>query len=440
MVRKVALRSRQRLDKYRIEGRIAEGPFASVYRAYDTIEGVRVALKIPHPHLADDEFLEEFRKEVRLTARLEHTNILPVKNASFVRDRFVIVSPLGHQTLADRLQKRIAFRTAMDYAEQMLEAVAHAHDHKIIHCDIKPENVILFPEGHLRLADFGIAKVARHTLNNASGSGTIGYVAPEQAMGQPSYSSDVFSLGLILYRMFSGQLPTWPYDWPAPGYEKLRGRVHPRLIELLKRSIDPKPARRYQDAEQMLSTFERIKPSVLAYHETAGRRRRRSAKAPKRDWQEVRRKQFLRQVGKALEARYACRRCEGPVSEAMRGCPWCGISRKIFREETKFPSRCPRCRRGMKLDWKYCPWCYGRSMRQVSNRSYSDVRYRGRCANDACRGPLMPFMRYCPWCNQSVKRRWKIKGMDQRCSSCGWPVAGDFWSHCPWCVRSLPTR
>ncbi len=439
MVRKVALRSRQRLDKYRIERRIAEGPFASVYRAYDTIEGIRVALKIPHLHLADDVFLEDFRKEVRLTARLEHANILPVKNASFVRDRFVIVLPLGQETLADRLQKRLSFRTAMDYAQQMLEAVAHAHAHRIIHCDIKPENVILFSDGVLRLADFGIAKVARRTIN-ASGSGTIGYVAPEQAMGRPSYSSDVFSLGLILYRMFSGRLPNWPYDWPAPGYERLRGRVHPLLIEFLKRAIDPKPARRFLDAEQMLSVFERIKPRVLAY-ESAGRRRRRpAASATTKDWQEVRRLQFRRMVGRHLEARHACRRCSGPVSETMRLCPWCGTSRKIHRDETKFPSRCTRCKRGMKLDWKYCPWCYGRSRRQVSDRSYSDVRYNARCANTACRGPLMPFMRYCPWCNQSVKRRWKTPGLDHRCPSCGWGVAGSYWSHCPWCTRSLPKR
>ena len=145
-------RARQRLGKYRIERRLANGLFADVYQAIDTIEGVRVALKIPHSHLMTKEFLDDFRKEVRLMAQLDHINILPLKNADFLRTLFVMAFPLGEQTLADRLQKRLSLRTLLDYVDQMLEAVAHAHANRIVHCDIKPENFILFSGNRLRLA------------------------------------------------------------------------------------------------------------------------------------------------------------------------------------------------------------------------------------------------------------------------------------------------
>lgn len=270
----VALRARQRLGKYRIERRLNEGGFAIVYQAMDTIEGIRVALKIPHSRIINEEVLKNFRHEVRLAARLEHPNILPLKNAEFIGDYFVIALPLGERTLADRLQKRISFRAAMNYAEQLLEAVAYAHQQRIIHCDIKPENVVLFPGDQLRLMDFGIAKVAQKTVQGA-GTGTVGHMAPEQAMGKPSARSDVFAVGLVLYRMFAGHWPEWPYKWPPPGIQLLRSRVHPELISLLRKSIELEPRKRYRDADQMLSAFHRVRRKSVMHYER--RRRLRSA-------------------------------------------------------------------------------------------------------------------------------------------------------------------
>ena len=139
------LRARQKLGKYRIERRLGEGSFATVYQAMDLIEGIRVALKIPHTSVMNDEVLKDFRKEVRLTARLDHPNILPLKNASFINGEFVIVTPLGEKSLADRLRLRISFEKVLDFADQMLQAVAYAHGQRIMHCDIKPENMVLFP-------------------------------------------------------------------------------------------------------------------------------------------------------------------------------------------------------------------------------------------------------------------------------------------------------
>ena len=116
------LRARQRFGKYIIERRIAEGGFASVYQASDTIEGIRVALKIPHPHMMNEQTLASFRQEARLAAKLDHPNILPLKYADFIDDKFVIVTALSESTLEDRLQKRLAKQTAIDFSKQMLLA------------------------------------------------------------------------------------------------------------------------------------------------------------------------------------------------------------------------------------------------------------------------------------------------------------------------------
>jgi serine/threonine-protein kinase len=195
------LKARQRLGKYRILGRIATGPLANVYRAQDTIQKIKVALKIPK---ADDATgHEEFLHEVQVATKLKHPNILTVMNASYIDDQFVIAMELGDESLADRIERRISTARALDLAGQALASMAHAHAHKIIHCDIKPENFILFPDNQLKLADFGFAKLNLRTLK-ASGSGTIDYIAPEQAMGRPKFQSDVFSLGLVIYRLLSG--------------------------------------------------------------------------------------------------------------------------------------------------------------------------------------------------------------------------------------------
>ncbi|MCA9171255.1 MAG: serine/threonine protein kinase, partial [Planctomycetales bacterium] len=230
------LKARQRLGKYVIERRLGEGGFATVYQAKDTIEGIRVALKVPHAHLMSESSLELFRHEVRVAAQLEHPNILPLKYADFIDGKFVIVTALGMETLEHRLQRRLSVDKGISFAEQMLAAVGYAHEQRIIHCDIKPDNFVLFSGNRLRLTDFGIARFAQHTLQG-SGAGTVGYIAPEQAMGKPSFRSDVFSLGLVLYRTFTGYLPEWPFDWPPPGYLRLRQRLDPDFIDLIRKSL-----------------------------------------------------------------------------------------------------------------------------------------------------------------------------------------------------------
>ena len=259
-----ALKNRRRLGKYRIRRRVGAGAFATVYEAYDTIEGISVALKIPHPDQVEKESLNQIHKEVRLTARLDHDNVLALRSAMMIDGHFVIATPLGEQTLTDRLRYRLGPKTALSYTEQLLDALAYAHEQRVIHCDIKPDNVILFPENHIRLADFGIAKVSLRTRTIVgSGQGTVGYIAPEQAMGKPSFRSDVFSMGLLIYRMFGGVLPEWPFDWPLPGADRLRRTVSRDFIAFLRRSIEVRERKRFRDGVQMQRAFEKVAPRAL---------------------------------------------------------------------------------------------------------------------------------------------------------------------------------
>jgi len=165
------LRARQKLGKYRILGRIASGPLADVYRAVDTVHKTRVALKIPK--LGHGISHEDFLHEVQVAFKLDHPNILKVQDASFIDDQFVIAMELGMESLADRIVRRISTASALEIAEQTLAALAHAHEKKIIHCDVKPENFILFPENRLKLADsvgcfFGRSRVVPAVLRQVA--------------------------------------------------------------------------------------------------------------------------------------------------------------------------------------------------------------------------------------------------------------------------------
>jgi len=251
-------KARQKLGKYRIEKRLSHGPRADVYSAYDTIHGIRVALKIANPNILEDNFLDEFQHEAKLSSKMEHPNVLPVQNACFIDDNFVIAMRLGVETLADRMTRRMSTQRAMDFTTQAVAAVAHAHANHIIHCDVKPENFIIFPGNRLRLSDFGFSKVALRTVK-ASGSGTLGYLAPEQALGRPMFQSDVFALGLVIYQLFSGQLPEFPYQWPMPGYARIRSKLRRRTIAWLRKSLEFRHQDRYRNAVAMETAFKNIR-------------------------------------------------------------------------------------------------------------------------------------------------------------------------------------
>ena len=431
-------RTRQRLGKYRIDRVIGEGGFATVYGARDTIEGIQVALKVFKPGIMGVETTQLFQQEAKLQSPLDHPNILQIKDANVIDGHLVIVTRLGVGTLATRMAKRMSVRTGLHFAEEMLHALAHAHENRVIHLDVKPENFILFPDDHLKLTDFGIARLARRTVQG-SGSGTLGYTAPEQAMGRPSCRSDVFSTGLILWRMFGGRLPEWPFDWPAPGYDKIKRTLHRDFVDFLRRAISVSPTARFSDCAVMLEVFEKVaKKALRSDAARRGRRRPTSVTTNGKHWREVRFKQFQREYRKSLDARHTCAGCNGPVSEAMPHCPWCSKSLAVHAGETRLSRRCQRCKRGMKPDWRFCAWCYGKAQEPANSREYDDARYEARCANTRCgRKRLMLFMRYCPWCRTKVRRKWKIAESKHRCGSCGWGVLREYWKHCPWCTKTL---
>jgi serine/threonine-protein kinase len=420
------LRTRQKIGKYRILGRIASGPLAEVYRAYDTIQKRRVALKLPK--VGDKDDYAECLHEVQVATRLEHPNILRVLDASFIDERFVIAMELGTESLADRIERRISTASAYELGSQALAGLAHAHEHKIIHCDVKPENFILFPGNRLKLGDFGFAKLNIRTLK-ASGSGTIDYIAPEQAMGRPKFQSDVFSLGLVLYRLFSGKLPEWPFAWPLAGHARLEARVRPEIVAMLRRAIQLDPMKRYRDAVQMQAVFERARGHARKQRRAGDRYVARSES----EWRQYQWRQFQRDYRHVLHTKHQCRRCEGPVAESMQACPWCGFDNPARSSASDFASSCPRCERGVKNDWDYCPWCYGPGFVAETSRRYPDKRYTSRCANRRCRGDLMPFMRYCPWCRSKVKKPWRIPGSRHTCRACRWGIVREVWNYCAWC-------
>jgi eukaryotic-like serine/threonine-protein kinase len=255
---------KSRLGKYRLDRRIGYGGYATVFAATDTLLGIKVALKIPNQSLISPTLIDAFRRETRLTMKLDHPNILPIRDASFIDGHFTIVTALANGTLEDRLKKRISFETAFDFTSQLLDAVAHAHEEGVIHCDIKPDNILMFDDNQIRLADFGIAKAAQKTICGA-GTGTVGYMAPEQAMGRPSKRSDVFSIGLIAYRMFSGHWPEYPFTWPMAGAAQLRRKAHPDLVALIRKSLEVMPRHRHRDAIQMLQEWQKVTLKAIRF-------------------------------------------------------------------------------------------------------------------------------------------------------------------------------
>ncbi|QDT09035.1 serine/threonine-protein kinase [Planctomycetes bacterium K23_9] len=254
-----SLRVGARLDKYKLIGRLGEGGFATVYSAMDTIENRKVALKIPDARYSSNvQSVDELQREVRIMAQLNHPGILQLKDARTIDGHFVMVFPLGNETLGDRLTRRTARATTIDYAIQMVDSLAYAHEKRVLHRDIKPDNFILFDEGKIRLTDFGLARIQQGS-HDLSASGTLGYIAPEQAMGKPGYRSDVFSIGLVIYRMLSGELPEYPFAAPLPGYARLRKGLSKDLVALIRKAIDPVPQRRFRDAVAMNNALKKIR-------------------------------------------------------------------------------------------------------------------------------------------------------------------------------------
>lgn len=246
------MRRGEDLGKYRLRRRIATGTYATVWEAWDMVMDIPVALKIPK----DDGDRRLFLDEVRIQLTLEHPNVLPVLNADYIDDVLVVASPLGRESLREQIQRGVDAETALFYAGQLLAGLAEAHDHDVVHCDVKPENLILFGDGRVRLGDFGLAKFTHDGISEGT-SGTVGYLAPEQAHGHPSKASDVFAAALVIHELLTGCLLLWPFDRPFTGHETLLERA-PQVVAVLDKALVVDERERYPDAGEMLREFSKV--------------------------------------------------------------------------------------------------------------------------------------------------------------------------------------
>ena len=424
-----------RLGKYRLERKIGEGASADVWRARDTIEGRRVAVKVVNPGVIHEFGKKSVEGEARIAAHLDHPNIVGIRNADWIEGHFAIVTDLAQRSLDEYASARRSVPVALGILRDVAEALAYAHERKLIHRDVKPANILVFEGRRAKLADFGTARLAPRKTRVLTEVGTFGYMAPEQAYGMPRYSSDVFSLALTAYQLFSGVLPGWPFDWPLAGHERLVKRCPRELQPVIRKGLAVSPKKRFADGVEFANAFAR----AMARHEAnkaAGNgkrngRSRKKAVTPDPFALEVR--WFRKRFGKQLRADFDCHSCGGPVAEAMKHCPWCGTDRNSFIEVTKLPLVCPDCERGVRPEWKACPWCAKGRLAGNGKPPPHDRQAERSCRKRGCDGQIRPFMRYCPLCKTKVVRPWRSEGLPP-CSKCRWPMAPR-WRFCGWCGR-----
>jgi len=199
--------------RYRIEDVLGRGGMASVYLAVDRELDRPVAVKVLAEHLDTPGFRDRFMREARLAAQLSHPNIVQVFDVGEDDSRhFIVMEYVEGATLADELEARgpLEPTEVVDLALQACGGLEHAHGAGLVHRDIKPQNLLLRPDGTLKIADFGIARAAETTRLTEIGSvlGTAAYLSPEQALGEEvTAAADIYSLGCVLYELLSGRTP-----------------------------------------------------------------------------------------------------------------------------------------------------------------------------------------------------------------------------------------
>ena len=273
----------KKLDgRYEIKEIIGVGGMANVYKAYDSIDDRVVAVKILRDeHMQNDELLRRFRNESKAIAVLSHPNIVKVYDVSFNEDiQYIVMEHIDGITLKEYIEQQhvLRWKEAVHFTVQILRALQHAHDKGIVHRDIKPQNIMLLADGTIKVADFGIARFARATQQTVTDKaiGSVHYISPEQAKGDVTdEKSDIYSLGVMLYEMTTGQLP---FDADSPvsvaikqinSKAKRPREINPDIPEGLEdiiiRAMQKDPARRYQSAAEMLRDIDEFKrdPTVI---------------------------------------------------------------------------------------------------------------------------------------------------------------------------------
>ena len=430
------LRRGTRLGKYRLERSIGKGAFSEVFAARDTVEGRRVALKVAFDWVVREFGREAMEAEARIACSLSHANVVATRNADWIDGHFVLASDLARTHVYDYPGAWRSGAIALRIVRDVAAGLAHAHERRLMHRDVKPENVLVFADGHAAITDFGVSRFIRPESRSYTEAGTMGYMAPEQAYGKPTLTSDVFSLGLIAYELLTGKLLKWPFSWPPERYERFRAKVPEPLHAVLRKACAFDPADRYPSAVELHAALEQaFRRSEESRGAAPRRKRRRRVDGPTPTPFAVGVELFRKRHGRALEMRYSCHRCSGPIAEAMGVCPWCGSAENSFKDITTAPLFCGRCERGVLPEWTACPWCFSGRFKGNGRPLRRDPRALRRCKLRGCPGRLRLFMRYCPVCKTKPGRPWKHPALPDRCTRCNGPTSHAFFRFCTWCGR-----
>ena len=259
-------------ERYQILDIIGQGGMAIVYRALDTRLSRNVAVKIMRDELSDDEeFKSRFASESHAIAMLSHPNIVAVYDVSHNDDiEYIVMELINGITLRQYLNRKgkIEWKEVLHFSKQIAAALSHAHQHGIIHRDIKPQNIMLLKDGTIKVADFGIAAL-ENEINSSDGQaiGSLNYLSPEQLKGEYTDGKcDIYSLGVTMYEMLCG---TKPYNAENPSdllSKQMNGELTPiyqlvddvpdEFIEIVRKSMDPDPEARYLTAQELVEDLD----------------------------------------------------------------------------------------------------------------------------------------------------------------------------------------
>ena len=273
----------RKLDgRYEITELIGVGGMADVYKATDILEDKTVAVKILKTEFADnEEFVRRFRNESKAIAVLSHPNIVKIFDVGFTEKiQFIVMEYIDGITLKEFMEQQgvIKWKDCVHFITQILRALQHAHDRGIVHRDIKPQNIMLFSDGTIKVMDFGIARFAREEGKTISDKaiGSVHYISPEQARGDVTdEKSDIYSVGVMMYEMLCGVKP-FDGDNPvsvalmhmqneAPALRSVNDSVPEGLEEIVIRAMQKEAPKRYQSASEMIKDIEEFKknPSIV---------------------------------------------------------------------------------------------------------------------------------------------------------------------------------
>ena len=253
-------------QRYELEELVGGGGMADVYKATDRLLQRPVAVKILHEQFQrDQEFIEKFHREAQAAARLSHPNIVNIYDVGVsAGEHYIVMEYVPGTTLKELIQKRghLEPDEALAITREIAEALAHAHANGLVHCDIKPHNILMLDGAHAKVADFGIARAVTESTMTYSGNviGSVHYFSPEQAKGTViTPKSDVYSLGVVLYEMLTGELPFTGenpvsiamkhlQDEPTP-VRRIDPAIPPVVEALVARMMAKDPALRPESAE-----------------------------------------------------------------------------------------------------------------------------------------------------------------------------------------------